>query len=435
MAARASHRPTSSQPNTHPNSFLARSKPWLLPSVRSSSTHPLTSREKNNASLRQLPDLGANNKPSTLRKDLWRPLYTLSLPTSHPHALAQGLDAFRRLREYRRLHELCWEPTEAMKRPYSDAQIESMQRQLNERGGSKRENVFDVVKRRKRTMRLGIVRDQKANSIADLAAVLLEQERTGRETEEMLIAERHRAREKEVEQMLRLAESAGEGGVEKIEAEAQAIQKRLDDGSDLLEGTSRRQLKRRLHDLHSRKARMIFAAKAVADAQDESHRQRMQAQRQQQLADAETARTTAPAPRSTHPLDKPTSVYATLLRQQAASAKKGAFASLDASIRTAELALADHLGTNLEAEWRVKLRHRKVVRDEMEMAFAAAQSVSFSGSFEREAEEIRRQMVEYDVELAGQDVKAVEQRGGRECRGGGGWTGDGGGVEGCVAGG
>ncbi|EME86155.1 uncharacterized protein MYCFIDRAFT_88290 [Pseudocercospora fijiensis CIRAD86] len=131
-----------------------------------------------NSHLKQLADVGANNNPPKLRKDIWRPLWMVSLPNSRD-GKRLGLQVFRQLREYRVLHETNWEIPEEMKRPYTEKEIERMRYKLDNRGGSKKETVYDIIKRKKWKMRVRMVMDQKANSIADLAAILLRQEDKG----------------------------------------------------------------------------------------------------------------------------------------------------------------------------------------------------------------------------------------------------------------
>ncbi|KAM3422680.1 hypothetical protein BST61_g167 [Cercospora zeina] len=124
-----------------------------------------------NSHLKQLAVAGANNNPPKIRKDIWRPLFTVHLPDR-----IQGLDLFRSLREYRMMHETNWELPEAIKQPYTEKHIEKLREKMNNRGGSKKETVYDVIKRRKKNMRARMVMDQKANSVADLAAILLRQQ-------------------------------------------------------------------------------------------------------------------------------------------------------------------------------------------------------------------------------------------------------------------
>ncbi|KAI9833237.1 MAG: hypothetical protein M1826_000150 [Phylliscum demangeonii] len=108
--------------------------------------YSLTRTLKNNASLRQLPFVGKKTVPASLRKDLWQPLATITFP--HP---GRGLNVLHKLREYRKLHELSY-PLEDFK-------------------GEKNPNGLLEWKKRGRWLM-----DQKANSIADIAAALTRQE-------------------------------------------------------------------------------------------------------------------------------------------------------------------------------------------------------------------------------------------------------------------
>ncbi|KAL8916687.1 MAG: hypothetical protein Q9172_006191 [Xanthocarpia lactea] len=106
--------------------------------------YSLTRSLNNNTSLKQLPFLGKKTVPSHLRKDLWQPFCLVSFPRP-----SQGLIAYRRLREFRRLHETSY-PLSLIKQSNG--------------------NLHSTKKRGK------ILMDQKANSVADLAAVLLRAE-------------------------------------------------------------------------------------------------------------------------------------------------------------------------------------------------------------------------------------------------------------------
>lgn len=104
--------------------------------------YSLTRTLNNNESLKQLPFLGKKTVPARLRKDLWTPLCLVEFPRP-----AEGLLAYRRLREFRRLHETSY-PISLITRPGPWRILESKKK------------------------RGKILMDQKANSIADLAAVL-----------------------------------------------------------------------------------------------------------------------------------------------------------------------------------------------------------------------------------------------------------------------
>lgn len=218
---------------------------------------------KSASALRQLPDLGANATPPALRKDLWAPLFTITLPYA-----AQGLNAFRMLREYRRLHEISWERPEALDRNYTEEEIEVMQEKLDARGGSKSELVWDIIRREKRKMRVKAVMDQRANSVADLAAVLLEQEKWGMEATKKQTSIEKIERDSEVEEMLASAEEARKGGIEELQQAIDVLRQSLAK-PELLQGeaTSIRTVKRELAKAKVRLTRMEFAREAVAAAE------------------------------------------------------------------------------------------------------------------------------------------------------------------------
>ncbi|KAL8948524.1 MAG: hypothetical protein Q9222_005292 [Ikaeria aurantiellina] len=111
--------------------------------------YSLTRTLDNHHSLKQLPFLGKKTVPARLRKDLWHPLCLVEFPRP-----SQGLLAYRRLREFRRLHETSY--------PLS---------LITQTEGPHKGQLHSTKKRGK------ILMDQKANSIADLAEVLrLQQE-------------------------------------------------------------------------------------------------------------------------------------------------------------------------------------------------------------------------------------------------------------------
>lgn len=56
--------------------------------------------------------------------------------------------------------------------------MEKMEKDLKNRGGSKKEGLHDIAARKKWNMRVNAIMDQKANSIADLAAVMIQHEKT-----------------------------------------------------------------------------------------------------------------------------------------------------------------------------------------------------------------------------------------------------------------
>ncbi|KAH6719831.1 transcriptional regulation of mitochondrial recombination-domain-containing protein [Leptodontidium sp. MPI-SDFR-AT-0119] len=104
--------------------------------------YSLTRAMKNNAALAQLPFNGKKSVPAALRKDLWHPFAQIKFPVG---AGPIGLSVFQKLREYRRRHELEW----------------GDEVRLDDEGNA-----------RKKKDRGKAICDQKANSVADIAAVL-----------------------------------------------------------------------------------------------------------------------------------------------------------------------------------------------------------------------------------------------------------------------
>jgi len=123
--------------------------------------YSLTRTLKNNLALKQIPFLGKKTVPAAIRKDLWQPLCLLEFPSS-----AQGLSIFRKLREFKRLHETAYS-------------LET----ITETEGRHKGKLLQKKARGK------VLMNQKANSIADMAAVLLQQAKPPTE-EELAAAER-----------------------------------------------------------------------------------------------------------------------------------------------------------------------------------------------------------------------------------------------------
>ncbi|KAI0405725.1 transcriptional regulation of mitochondrial recombination-domain-containing protein [Xylaria palmicola] len=103
---------------------------------------------KANHALRQIPFNGKKFKPSKLRKDYWRPLAMIQLPEGQGEV---GRSVFQRLRECKKLHEYSWD----------DSLL------FDSKGSSGRGHRTLTVRERGRRLN-----DQRANTIADMAAVL-----------------------------------------------------------------------------------------------------------------------------------------------------------------------------------------------------------------------------------------------------------------------
>lgn len=97
-----------------------------------------------NFHLEQLTFIGKHSKPPALRPDEWRPHCIVTFPSAE-----QGFHAFRKLREFRSLHELSWDKTNP-----------------------------EWIKL-KQIARMKKIMDQVANTSADLAQVLTAQEQQG----------------------------------------------------------------------------------------------------------------------------------------------------------------------------------------------------------------------------------------------------------------
>ena len=105
-------------------------------------------RLQNNEALKQIPFVGKKTVPRALRKDMWQPLATLYFPQPF-----QGLLAYHKLREYKRLHEYAY-PISTIRTDPDDP-------------------LSPLLERKKRAR---VLMDQKANAIADMAAVLKAQQ-------------------------------------------------------------------------------------------------------------------------------------------------------------------------------------------------------------------------------------------------------------------
>ncbi|UQC77653.1 uncharacterized protein CLUP02_03122 [Colletotrichum lupini] len=65
-----------------------------------------TKQLESHRALKQLPFNGKKSKPAKLRRDYWAPMALIQLPAG---AGAAGQSVFQKLREFRRMHELAWE--------------------------------------------------------------------------------------------------------------------------------------------------------------------------------------------------------------------------------------------------------------------------------------------------------------------------------------
>jgi len=144
--------------------------------------------------IRQLPFIGKHSVPPKIRTDVWKPFCTVSFPSP-----AQGLHAFRKLREFRKLHELRWDHHNP---EWKKLKVEAPKKLIRN------------------------IMNQRANSVADLAQVLSIQGEQGakmvEETERRTKLQREFLDPKwaEIEELARLAEG---GEIPKLEREIKSI--------------------------------------------------------------------------------------------------------------------------------------------------------------------------------------------------------------------
>ncbi|KAG8530465.1 uncharacterized protein KY384_004968 [Bacidia gigantensis] len=140
--------------------------------------YSLTRQLNNTKAMDQIPFLGKKSKPASLRKDVWLPYCFASFPSA-----PAGLEAYRKLLEYKRLHE-------------TEYDVEDIRYQKGKLRGQ-------LMGRKARAK---VLMDQKANSVADLAEVLLQQG-------DGPVERRVEAANRRIESVKKLKKLKGEGNV------------------------------------------------------------------------------------------------------------------------------------------------------------------------------------------------------------------------------
>ena len=114
--------------------------------------------------LKQLPFNGKKTKPAKLRKDYWSPMAIIEFPQGQGSV---GRSVFQKLRELKHLHEVAWTDDFRYKSPseYTHKQKTRLVEE-QEKGNF---NYRPIRSKKERGIALNA---QKANSIADIAAVL-----------------------------------------------------------------------------------------------------------------------------------------------------------------------------------------------------------------------------------------------------------------------
>lgn len=123
---------------------------WPLKVCKTGALAPLdldTDDVQANKALRQIPFNGKKLRPTTIRKDYWRPMAVIEFSKGQGEV---GRSVLQKLREFRKRHELEWGDKNT---------IDQMRKLIKPgRGGG-----HELGK---------VLNDQKANSVADIAAVL-----------------------------------------------------------------------------------------------------------------------------------------------------------------------------------------------------------------------------------------------------------------------
>jgi len=233
-----------------------------------------------------------------MRKDLWRPLWTLSIPEGE-HADAQGRHAFKKLREWRKLHETSWERPALLSLNHSKKEIERLEEQLRDRGGSKKENVYDVIKHKKKKLRVAAILDQRANSVADLAAVLAAQEALGTKTQQNKDEEAKSRRAFQVQTMIDMAKEVEQGALDEVKLQIKQLEEQLKSSSaDGSTEMSKTQLRKQLKDMIARKTKLQWSSSCVKRVKEEMKESGGELSPEQQDARLRESLPEYPAPRS-----------------------------------------------------------------------------------------------------------------------------------------
>jgi len=224
-----------------------------------------------------------------LRKDLWRPLWTLSIPEGE-HADAQGRHVFKKLREWRKLHETSWERPALLSLNHSKKEIERLEEQLRDRGGSKKENVYDVIKHKKKKLRVAAVLDQRANSVADLAAVLAAQEALGAKTLQQKNEEAKSRRAYQVQTMIDMAKEVEQGAIDEMDVHIEQLREQCakplsaDDPAEVSKTPLRKQLVKVLARRKKMESASVYVERAKEELKEELKESKVQLSPEQQDA-------------------------------------------------------------------------------------------------------------------------------------------------------
>ncbi|KAF2733916.1 hypothetical protein EJ04DRAFT_577233 [Polyplosphaeria fusca] len=177
--------------------------------------------------LDQIPFIGKKSKPAQIRPDLWAPYCTVNFPTPE-----QGLDAFKRLRELRTLHETRWD--------------------VHNQGWE------EVPKK----VRIKKIQDQEANSVADLAQVLAAQKEIGlikEETSDDVEIRQERFLKKLWAEVEPLAQAVKEGELGRVQTEMKQLTKEVASAVENKDSSKVQRLTAVKQELRQRNRKMLWA--------------------------------------------------------------------------------------------------------------------------------------------------------------------------------
>lgn len=118
--------------------------------------------------MRQLTFLGKKSVPRALRKDHWLPFAKITFPKT-PTTPNLGLDAFRKLREYRKMHETAWDSS--LRARAKEIAHKGVYYSIEELKEKDKGFLKGLIKKERKVLGT-LLGNQKANSVADMAAVL-----------------------------------------------------------------------------------------------------------------------------------------------------------------------------------------------------------------------------------------------------------------------
>jgi hypothetical protein len=182
---------------------------------------------------------------------------------------------------------------------HSKKEIERLEEQLRDRGGSKKENVYDIIKHKKKKLRVAAVLDQRANSVADLAAVLAAQEALGTQTQQKKDEEAKSRRAYQVQTMIDMAKEVEQGALDEVKLQINQLKEQLESSApDESAEMSKTQLRKQLQDMIARKTKLNWSSQNVERVKAELKESSGELSPEQQDARLRESLPEYPAPRS-----------------------------------------------------------------------------------------------------------------------------------------